>query len=336
MTRRFALLAPLAGRGAALAQGSTSSQRRGDVEDQLSRTKRVNKAIELLAAGQPIYYTMANGRSALTGREEGIRMAQTWADVIIYDMEHGPIDFRRFHDFMQGLVEGGPTKSGHRTPAVIPQLGGALDETTMRANYWVVGQCLDLGAHGIHLCHARDPGSVRVLMDACRFPMHRRGMDSGLGEGLRGSGGQAIASTMWGISQAEYLKRAEPWPLNPDGELLIGLKIEDKHALANVEKTLKVPGIGFAEWGPGDMAMSLGLSDVRSSNPPQFVQARRRVFAACVANKINFLAAESANMTRDVAAMIKECQDAGVVLVGAGDEAMAAKGRQLTRRTMPW
>jgi 4-hydroxy-2-oxoheptanedioate aldolase len=263
-------------------------------------------------------------------------MAQTWADVIIYDMEHGPIDFGRFHEFMQGLIEGGPTKSGHRTPAVIPQLGGALDETTMRANYWTIGQCLDLGAHGIHLCHARDPGAVRVLVEACRFPMNTRGMDAGLGEGLRGSGGQSISSTVWGVSQDQYLKRADPWPLNPDGELLIGIKIEDKYALANTEKNVRIPGLGFAEWGPGDMSMSLGLTEVRRSNPPQMVQARARVFAACKANKVNFLAAESADMGKDIAKMIQECRDAGIVLVGAVGEAEAEKGRRLTRRTMPW
>jgi 4-hydroxy-2-oxoheptanedioate aldolase len=251
-------------------------------------------------------------------------------------MEHGPIDFGRFHDFVQGLVEGGPTKSGHRTPAVIPQLGGALDEATMRANYWTIGQCLDLGAHGIHLCHARDPGAVRVLVEACRFPMSRRGMDAGLGEGLRGSGGQSISSTVWGISQEEYLKRADPWPLNPEGEVLIGIKIEDKYALANAEKNLKIPGLGFAEWGPGDMSMSLGLTDVRRTNPPQMVQARARVFAACKANKVNFLAAESSDLGRDIVKMIKECQDAGIVLVGAVGEADAEKGRRLTKRTIPW
>lgn len=55
------------------------------------------------------------------------------------------------------------------------------------------------------------------------------------------------------------MRKADPWPLNPNGELLLGVKEEDKYALANVEKNLKVPGIGMAEWGPADMAMSLGI-----------------------------------------------------------------------------
>ena len=53
------------------------------------------------------------------------------------------------------------------------------------------------------------------------------------------------------------------WPLNPKGELLLGLKLEDKYALENAEANAKVPGVAFAEWGPGDMAFSLGVQERR-------------------------------------------------------------------------
>ena len=81
------------------------------------KPKRVNKAIELLEQGQPIYYTGGHG-----GFEEGVKMAQTYADYITYEMEHGPYDVPRLTEFMRGLVKGGPTKSGHRTPAVVVTL----------------------------------------------------------------------------------------------------------------------------------------------------------------------------------------------------------------------
>ena len=41
----------------------------------------------------------------------------------------------------------------------------------------------------------------------------------------------------------------------------LGLKIENKRALERCEESLAVPGIAFAEWGPGDMGMSLGFPD---------------------------------------------------------------------------
>ena len=45
---------------------------------------RVNRAIELLAAGQPVYYT---GVDAL-GYRRGVEEAKTWADCLILDLEH--------------------------------------------------------------------------------------------------------------------------------------------------------------------------------------------------------------------------------------------------------
>src|ERR1700747_480246 len=81
---------------------------------QTPKPKRINKAIDLLSQGQPIWYDGGHG-----GYEEGVKMAQTWADYITYDMEHGPYDVAKLAEFMRGLVKGGPTRSGHRTPAVI-------------------------------------------------------------------------------------------------------------------------------------------------------------------------------------------------------------------------
>ena len=55
----------------------------------------------------------------------------------------------------------------------------------------------------------------------------------GLDQGLRGSGSQGFASQISGLNQNEYLRRADIWPANPDGEILLGVKIEDSYALEN-------------------------------------------------------------------------------------------------------
>lgn len=289
--------------------------------------KRINKAVELLQAGQPIYYVGGQG-----GYEQGKKLAQTYADYINYEMEHGALDFTALRAFMQGLVDGGPTKSGHRTPAVIatlPVLG--IDEMHMRANFWVAQQAIACGIHGILLCHARDPEAVKWLVRAARYP-HAKPVSTELGEGLLGNGSQGYSSRIWGITAAEYTKRADPWPLNPDGEFLLGLKVEDKYALENAERVTAVPGIGFAEWGPGDMGISLGLPDGHGANEtlhPKMRDARSRVLAACKKNKLAFL--NTVRLT-DVEEMIKEG-----VKIGAGATAETAdKGRRFTKRQMPW
>lgn len=290
---------------------------------------RVNRAVELLDQGQPIYYTGPEDR----GYEGGRKAAETWADYVNYDVEHHAFDMNQLSDFMRGLVDGGPTRSGHRTPAVIATLPiDAISEANVRANSWVIKQVLATGVHGLLLCHAEDPGAVRAFVECARYPFARSGVGLGLGEGRRGSGGQAMASAIWGLSPSEYLLKADPWPLNPEGELMLGLKIENKRALWNVEASTRVPGISFAEWGPGDMGMSLGFADNHDEPyPPEMEEARSRVLAACKAAKIAFL-----NTTRpdDVVKRIEEG-----VMVGAasrGGQEAAEIGRRHTGRKMPW
>jgi len=290
------------------------------------KPKRINRAIELLESGQPIYYTGGGG-----GFDEGVKLANTWADYINYEMEHGAFDITRLRDFMRGLVKGGPTRSGHRTPAVIVTMPvGGIDPAVMYANYWMVDQILSSGVHGILLCHARDPEAVKTFVRSSRYPTAKNAVGPGkLGEGLRGSGSQGFASQIWGISATEYQAKAGTWPLDPDGEILLGLKIEDKYALANSEKVASVPGIAFAEWGPGDMGMSLGLPDGhRPPLHPEMAKARARVLAACKANKLAFL---NTVTPEDVEAMIAEG-----VRIGSGGQAAAEKGRKHTKRAMPW
>jgi len=193
-------------------------------------------------------------------------------------------------------------------------------------------QVLATGIHGILLCHADSPGAVRAFVEAVRFPTHQQGVNKGISEGRRGVHGASTAARIWGVSADEYIEKADVWPLNPDGELLLGLKLEDKYALANAEDNVKVPGIAFAEWGPGDMALSLGVRGAggggRSPVPAVLQQARARVLAAAKLNKIFFLNSVS---PANVIDMIKEG-----VMIGSGGQQAAEIGRKYTKREMPW
>src|SRR5437773_3587412 len=142
------------------------------------KAKRINRAIELLEQGQPIYYTGSH-EGANGSFEQGVKDAQTWADYISYDMEHAPFDVKGLSEYMKGLAKGGPTKSGHATPAVIVNVPvDGTDENTVRANAWMFAQVLATGVHGILLCHADTPGAVRAFVEAVRPPASggRRGV----------------------------------------------------------------------------------------------------------------------------------------------------------------
>jgi len=282
---------------------------------------RINRAVELLASGQPVYYDQVSGG----GYAEGRQMAGTWADYITYDLEHSPFDMTALRGFMRGLVDAGTTRSGHRSPAVVVVLAvPGLSGDVVRANAWMVEQVLGAGAHGALLVHARDPEAVRAFVQAARYP--HAPPAAGIGEGLRGAGGESYAARTWGVTDDEYRRRADPWPLHPAGELLLGIKIEDRHALEHAEESAGVPGVGFAEWGPSDMRLSF---DAPFDSDPRLTQARARVLAATRKAGIAFLNQVNAET-------IVPMLDEGVRIgSGAGAE-VAAIGRRYTRRTMPW
>src|SRR5712691_8245167 len=67
------------------------------------KPKRINRAIELLAQGQPIYYTGSHSGTA-GSFEQGKQDAQTYADYISYDMEHAPYGIMLTHADTPGAV----------------------------------------------------------------------------------------------------------------------------------------------------------------------------------------------------------------------------------------
>ena len=290
---------------------------------------RINKAIELLDQDQPIYYVGGHTGAELS-YESGKSLAKTYADYINVGMEHGVFDMAGLDQFMRGLVENGPTNSGHTTPAVIVEMpveGSNAD--VIRANAWQFRQVLARGVHGILLCHAESPEAVKAFVEICRYPFHTIGVGTQLDVGRRGSAGQGSAAPIWGVSADQYLEKADPWPLNLKGELMLGLKIENKRALQNVEMTIRVPGIAFAEWGPGDMGMSFGYRNIPSPYPVEMLEARDRVFIACKAAGVAFLEGASPN---DVSDSI----DQGVRIFSAGSTGeVADAGRSYTNRSMP-
>ena len=294
-------------------------------------TKRINRVIELFEDDQPVYYTGLHSfdRDYLT-YEQGKKDASIWADYINIGMEHGAFDMGGLEAYMDGLVDGGPTPSGHVTPTVIVELpvqGESAD--IIRYNAWQIRQILARGVHGILLCEATTPDAVAAFVESCRYKINEIGVGFGLKDGTRGVGSEFKAKEKWGLSDDnDYRSKADPWPLNPNGEILLGLKIETLAGLNNCEQILSVPGIGFAEMGPGDMSMSMKIKRVPGSPPdPRIKEASARVKKACDKNGIKFL--ESANPGN-----ITEIIDTGARVIAGQSEAAAQIGRKYTGRQM--
>ena len=293
--------------------------------------KRINRAIELLESDQPIYYTGLHSfsRNFLT-YEQGIKDSSIWADYINIGMEHGAFDMGGLEAYMDGLLEGGPTASGHVTPAVIVELPVQGENSeVIKYNAWQVRQILARGVHGILLCEATTPEAVAAFVESCRYKLNDIGVGYGLQDGTRGVGSEFTAKLKWGLKDDnEYREKADPWPLNPVGELLLGLKIETLSGLNNCEEILSVPGIGFAEMGPGDMSMSMKIKRVPGAPLDQRLKdASTRVKKACDKNGVKFLETGTPKN-------IKEVIDSGARVIAGQSQKAAEIGRKYTKRKM--
>ena len=317
--------------------------------------QRINRCIELLELDQAIYYDGPHSGHVLT-HAQGRIDAATWADYMNVGMEHGCFDMTGLASYMRGMVDAGPTRSGHRMPTVIVEAPvNGIDAAHVRYNAWQFRQILGRGVHGILLCQAETVDAVRAFVESCRYPHNTIGVDPNipsptarmegakraadggtdatgrklLGIGTRGRGSEATAAPIWGLSSEDYMERCDPWPLNPKGELLLGVKLESPEGIANCEEILGVPGLGFAEIGPGDLSLSLGYRTIpREPYPAEMQKARDRVLAACRGNGVAFLQLCTAEN-------VIERIDEGVRVIAGHSEATAIKGRAHQKRLLP-
>ena len=233
---------------------------------------RLNGAIKALENGGTAFTTF----SAPTA-ENAQALSGAAYDAVVFEMEHGAYDIKALRESLQymldrkQLVDGG-TLAPAVTPLVrIPPNGGEM-------NQWIAKQVLDSGVYGIVWPHVSTVEEAYNAVTACRYP---RPQENPLYNppGQRGDAPTA-AARYWGISQQEYYKRADVWPLAPDGEILVAIMCEEVKAVENLPDILeKVPGIGLVVIGEGDLSQDLGFP--RQYDHPLVVEAMGKVLETC-------------------------------------------------------
>lgn len=215
-------------------------------------TSRLNKVIGSLAAGQHVFATFSAADPT-----SAIELSNSDYDAVVFEMEHKPWDINALKDSFQYLLSRRQVfEADSLAPAVTPIV--RIPANGAEKAQWHAKQALDLGAFGIIWPHISTVEEARNAVAACRYP---RLPDTPLYEpaGLRGDGPHA-ATRYWGVSNIEYYARADVWPLDPDGEILVGLMIEDQLGIKNLPDILdQVPGIGLILIGEGDMSQELGF-----------------------------------------------------------------------------
>ena len=250
--------------------------------------QRINRAIELLAQDQAIYYTGGHSGHVLT-RAQGREDAHTWADYINVGMEHGAFDMTGLGEYMEGLVEGGPTRSGHRTPTVIVEaLVNGTDAANVRFNAWQFRrEILGRGVHGVLLCQAESADAVRAFVNRAVIRITARAptlpcpprssgcADQCVTQIVAGSGSARVGAVprrpprQSGGSRPKNTPNAEPVaPIDPAGELLLGVKLKSRRASPIARRSSPSRAWALPSWGRAILAFRWAMSQSRASLIP--------------------------------------------------------------------
>ncbi len=238
---------------------------------------RLNSIIRAFESGKPAFAAFSK-----VDRQSAIDMSEAPYDGVVFEMEHNPYDAAAFGDALQYMLnrkviaEAGSVATSVTPIARIPANGVEMNQSFAK-------QVLDRGAYGVIWPHVATVEQATNAVASCRYA-RPKGAALYEPKGVRGDG-PANAARYWGLSMADYYKKADVWPLAPEGEILVGLMCESPEAIDNLDDILaNVPGIGFILIGEGDLSQALGFP--RQYEHPEVLDAMRRIVDTCHKHKV--------------------------------------------------
>jgi 2-keto-3-deoxy-L-rhamnonate aldolase RhmA len=166
-----------------------------------------------------------------------------------------------FLNYMKEITAAGGSAHTHPFVAKI----GIWHANPENSNNAIVRQ-LNAGHMSVDMEGVESAQEVRDVVKAIRF------VSAG---GTRPETGLENAAAYWGLSVDDYKKKADVWPLNPNGELLIAAIVESVEGLAHVREIAAEPAVGqiFAGYGT--------LGGVFRGDPAGREAAAAKILAAC-------------------------------------------------------
>ena len=206
-----------------------------------------------------------------------IAISSSKFDGVIFEGEHSPWDASSLRDSMQFLLDRRYiANNGSLAPRITPMVRIPANGEEM--SQWHAKQALDTGVYGVLWPHISTVDEAYNAVASCRYPSLK---SAPLYEprGIRGDG-PVRAARYWGLTQQEYYEKAGIWSLDPKGEILVVVQIEDTTGIENLDDILaNVPGIGVILIGEGDLGQELGFP--RQYDHPLLLEAIAKILDIC-------------------------------------------------------
>src|SRR5688572_22685866 len=180
---------------------------------------RLNGVIKALEHGQTAFVAFTP-----VDVESAVAMAGSKLDGVAFEMEHAPLDFPGLRQALQFMLDRRQiVESATLAPAVTPMV--RIPPNGGENNQWIAKQVLDIGVFGIIFPHVSTVEEARNAVSACRYPRLNSAPRYDP-PGIRGDA-PTRAARYWGLTQQEYYRRADVWPLAPEGEILVVIQCEE-------------------------------------------------------------------------------------------------------------
>jgi 4-hydroxy-2-oxoheptanedioate aldolase len=296
-----------------------------------AQSKRLNPVISLLEQKRPVFgvYAPANGgrrgepvaaRPATELAKDGL--AYTNADFLFSGSLEGGLErgWAGVSDFFKAMQEvSGPKRAPFfglthamvlKIPKIDPDRAKAVDN---------ISRELNLGAAGLMFVETESAAEVEAGIAAMRFKSKGGTRPDAVGD----------APAHWGMSVEEYKKKADLWPLNPDGELVNWTIVESKEGLRHVREIAAVKGVGVLWPGAGTLRSVFSTTNEKGGrvlDQAAWENAIQQVLAACKEYKVPCGFPANANdiemrMQQGFSVFVMNWGDAGFKTVDLGRKA---------------
>ena len=202
-------------------------------------------------------------------------------DFVYVDMEHSPLNMDALANFVTAMNDKAYTVKNGAQPraAIIARMPASAGENAA----WQVKQALDIGVMGFVFNTVETHEQAEAAVKSMRYPPWKAFPNTHKGPaGVRGWS-PAAAVWAWGIDTEEYRRRADVWPLNPEGDLMAIMIIETQAGVKNADAIAQVPGVtGLSAAAGGDLSSSYGVPTAA----PEIESARQAILRACLKHEV--------------------------------------------------